>query len=207
MADIIGLREDYFAASVNSTLQQANSGNPKAAITSPKFMTVFGPFDKTEFFFGAGYGYHSNDARGVTTTEVPGDPTTPQGQTPFLVRTAGAEVGVRTKIVPHLDSSVSLFYLHQDSELFFDGDTGTSMAGPPSLRTGIEITNDYQPVSWMHVDADLALTRARYVAFDSATGTAIPVACRISASADRQRARQPCSRSALDGGVCGHHAG
>ncbi len=130
---VVGLREDYFTASVNSTLQQANSGNPKAAITSPKFMTVFGPFDKTEFFFGAGYGYHSNDARGVTTTEVPGDPTTPQAQPPFLVRTAGSEVGVRTKIIPHLDSSVSLFYLHQDLELFFDGDTGTSMAGPPEL--------------------------------------------------------------------------
>ncbi len=164
----IGLRGDYFAASVNSMLQPANSGNPSAALPSPKFTTTFGPFYKTEFFIGAGLGYHSNDARGVVTSEVPGDPSTPQGATPFLVRSAGAELGARTKIVPGLDSSVSLFYLHQDSELFFDGDTGTTVPGPPSVRTGIEFTNNYRPVPWVRFDADLALSRARFTGFDTA---------------------------------------
>ena len=37
------------------------------------------------------------------------------------------------------------------------------MPGPPSLRTGAEITNNYQPVSWMRFDADLAFSRARFV--------------------------------------------
>ena len=164
----LGLRGDYFKASVNSMLQPANSGNPAASIGSPKFTSVFGPFYKTEFFVGAGTGYHSNDARAVTATEVPGDPTTPEGASPFLVRTVGAEIGARTKIVPGLDSSVSLFYLHQNSELFFDGDTGTTVPGPPSQRTGIEFTNNYKPVSWVRVDADLALSRARFLGFDTA---------------------------------------
>jgi opacity protein-like surface antigen/outer membrane receptor protein involved in Fe transport len=164
----IGLRGDYFTASVNSMLQPANSGNPHAALPSPKFTSVFGPFYKTEFFVGAGLGYHSNDARGVTATEVPGDPSTPQTPSPFLVRTAGAEIGARTKIVPGLESSISLFYLHQASELIFDGDTGTTVPGPATLRTGIEITNKYQPVPWLAVDADLALSRARFAAFDTA---------------------------------------
>ena len=164
----LGLRGDYFAASVNSMLQPANSGNPNAALPSPKFTSVFGPFYKTEFFLGAGLGYHSNDARGVVTSQVPGDPSTPQSGTPFLVRSAGAEIGARTKIVPGLDSSISLFALRQNSELFFDGDTGTTVPGPPSLRTGIEITNNYQPVSWTRFDADLALTRARFIGPDTA---------------------------------------
>jgi opacity protein-like surface antigen/outer membrane receptor protein involved in Fe transport len=164
----VGLRGDYFAASVNSMLQPANSGNPVAMIASPKFTSTFGPFYKTEFFVGAGLGYHSNDARGVTATEVAGDPTTPQSTTPFLVRTAGAEIGARTKIVPGLDSSISLFYLHQNSELVFEGDTGTTSPGPPSVRTGIEITNSFQPVSWFRLDADLALSRARFTAPDTA---------------------------------------
>ena len=162
-----GWRGDYFWASVNSILQPANSGNPNEAIGSPKFTMTFGPFYKTELFLGAGMGYHSNDARGVTATEVPGDPSTPQGATPFLVRSRGAEIGVRTKAIPNLDSSISLFYLHQDSELFFDGDTGTTVPGPPSLRTGIEITNKYHPASWLSFDADLALSRARFVGLDS----------------------------------------
>ena len=163
-----GWRGDYFWAAVNSPLQPANSGNPEAAIGSPKFTMTLGPFYKTELFLGAGMGYHSNDARGVTATEVPGDPTTLQGTTPFLVRARGAEVGVRTKAIPNLDSSISLFYLHQDSELVFDGDSGTTVPGPPSLRTGIEITNNYRPVSWVSVDADLALTRARFIGVDVA---------------------------------------
>ncbi len=162
-----GWRGDYFDASVNSTLQPANSGKQQSSLGSPKFTMTFGPFAKTELFVGAGMGYHSNDARSTTVTEVPGDPTTPEGASPLLVRSRGAEIGVRTKIVPNLDSSVSLFYLHQDSELFFDGDTGDTMAGLPSQRTGIEFTNDYHPASWVHIDADLALSRARFLGFDT----------------------------------------
>ncbi len=112
-------------------------------------------------------GYHRNDARSTTLTQVPGDPTTPEGSSPFLVRSRGAEVGVRTKAIPNLDSSISLFYIHQDSELFFDGDTGDTTAGLPSQRTGIEFTNDYHPVSWAHIDANLALSRARFLGFDT----------------------------------------
>jgi opacity protein-like surface antigen len=162
-----GWRGDYFWVSVNSMLQPANSGSPNEAVGSPKFTMTFGPFYKTELFLGAGMGYHSNDARGVVATEVPGDPSTAQS-TPFLVRSRGAEIGIRTEAIPNLDSSISLFYLHQDSELFFDGDTGTTIPGPPSLRTGIEVTNKYRPASWVSFDADLALSRARFVGFDLA---------------------------------------
>jgi outer membrane receptor protein involved in Fe transport len=164
----LGWRGDYFAASVNSILQSANSGNSQAAIGSPKFRMVIGPFHDTELFVGAGMGYHSNDARSTTITEVPADPTEAQSASPLLVRSRSAEVGIRTTAVPRLDSSVSLFYLHQNSELFFDGDTGDTAPGLPSQRTGIEFTNDYRPASWVHVDADLALTRARFLGFDEA---------------------------------------
>ena len=162
----VGWRGDYFAASVNSILQQANSGHAQAAIGSPKFRMVIGPFYKTELFIGAGMGYHSNDARSTVITEVPGDPEMPQSASPLLVRSRGAEIGVRTKAIPNLDSSVSLFILDQASELFFSGDTGTTVAGLPSERTGIEFTNDYRPAPWIHIDADLALTRARFLGYD-----------------------------------------
>lgn len=163
-----GWRGDYFWTSVNSILQQANSGNGQAAIGSPKFTMTFGPFYETELFLAAGMGYHSNDARGVTSTQVAGDPMTPQDTVPFLVRSRGAEIGVRTKAIPNLDSSISLFYLHQGSELVFEGDSGTTSPGPPSTRTGIEFTNNYRLASWMSVDADLALSRARFDGFDTA---------------------------------------
>jgi opacity protein-like surface antigen/outer membrane receptor protein involved in Fe transport len=163
---VFGWRGDLYHASVDSILQPANSGTETEAIGSPKFRMVIGPFAKTEFFVGAGAGYHSNDARSNFLTQVPGDPATPESPSPFLVRSSGAEVGVRTKAIPNLDSSISLFYIHQNSELFFDGDTGDTTAGLPSQRTGVEFTNDYRPVSWAHIDADLALSRARFLGFD-----------------------------------------
>jgi hypothetical protein len=164
-------RYDDINVALNNTVAQrflsANSGRDQAAIGSPKFRMTIGPFYKTEFFIGAGMGYHSNDARSTVITQVPGDPATPESASPFLVRSRGAEIGVRTKIVPGLDSSVSLFTLYQASELFFSGDTGETVAGLPSQRTGIEFTNDYRPTPWLHIDADVALTRARFVGFDS----------------------------------------
>jgi opacity protein-like surface antigen/outer membrane receptor protein involved in Fe transport len=162
-----GWRGDAFATSVNSTLQPANSGHDEMMIGSPKFTAALGPFYKTELFLGAGMGYHSNDARGTVISQVPGDPTTPQNATPLLVRSRGGEVGIRTKAIPNLDSSVSFFYLRQNSELFFSGDSGTTTAGPPSQRTGIEFTNDYRLSSWLHADANVALSRARFLGFDN----------------------------------------
>ena len=134
-----GWRGDVFGADVNSILQPVNSGQPYMAIGSPKFTATFGPFEKTEIFTGLGMGYHSNDARATVLTETPGTPGSPELPSPFLVRSRGGEVGIRTKAIPDLNSSVSVFYLHQDSELFFNGDDGTTVPGLPSQRTGIEI--------------------------------------------------------------------
>ncbi len=98
----LGWRGDYFAANVNSIYDPRNSGYVAAGIGSPKLTVVLGPFAKTELFFGAGEGMHSNDARGATITEEPGDPAVKLQASPLLVRTKGAEAGVRTKIVPGL---------------------------------------------------------------------------------------------------------
>jgi outer membrane receptor protein involved in Fe transport len=163
----IGLRGDYYRAHVDSIFDPNNSGAVSAAIASPKFTAVLGPFNKTEFFAGLGEGMHSNDARGATITEDPADPTTRLSASPLLVRTKGAEVGVRTKFVPGLDSSLSLFLLDQDSELVFSGDAGDTTASRMSRRYGLEWTNRYRPASWIAMDADVALSHARFVGFDS----------------------------------------
>src|SRR5260221_2130031 len=103
---IAGAREDFYGARVDSD-NPANSGTTSAHITSPKLNFVFGPFDRTEYFLNYGQGFHSNDARGTTITV---DPATgnPADKIPALVKTRGEEIGVRTAIVPHLQSSLSL---------------------------------------------------------------------------------------------------
>jgi outer membrane receptor protein involved in Fe transport len=163
----VGWRGDYYDARVTSLFDPNNSGRSSATIGSPKFTAVFGPFNKTEFFLGAGLGMHSNDARGATITEDPTDATVKVSASPLLVRTKGAEVGVRTKYVPGLDSSLSLFALDQASEIIFLGDAGSTEASRASRRYGIEWTNSYRPQPWLKFDADLAMTHARFVGFDS----------------------------------------
>lgn len=163
----VGWRGDYYAADVTSRFNANNSGRADAALGSPKFRMVLGPFSQTEFFLGAGYGMHSNDARGATTTEDPSDPATKLTPSPLLVRTKGAEVGVRSRVVPGLDTSLSLFILDQDSEILFSGDAGDTSATRASRRYGFEWTNHYRPRSWIDIDADLAMTHARFRGYDS----------------------------------------
>lgn len=157
----LGYRGDFYAANVESLFNAANSGKARAAIGSPKVGMVFGPFYKTELFINAGEGFHSNDARGVTITQSPSDGS-PVDPSPFLVKTRGAEIGIRTRAIPGLDSAISLFVLDSDSEILFVGDAGDTEASRPSRRYGVEWTNRYQPTSWVRFDGDIALTHARF---------------------------------------------
>ena len=168
----VGIREDYFAGKVLSDTPE-NSGNAQASMTSPKAGIVLGPWYKTEFYGNAGYGLHSNDIRGATITVDPIDKVTPQDRVPLLVRSKGAEIGVRTKAVEGLTSSLAVFVLDFDSELLFVGDAGTTEPSRPSRRVGVEWTNQYQVLPWMRLDLDVAYTRARFTDFDPA-GDFIP---------------------------------
>jgi hypothetical protein len=156
-----GWRGDYYNASVNSFFAPANSGNADAFIGSPKLGLVIGPFARTELFLNAGEGFHSNDARGVTIAEAPIDGSA-VSRSPFLVKTRGAEVGVRSTLVPGLTSSVAVFMLDSASEIVFVGDAGDTEASRPSRRVGVEWTNDYRPLPWLTLEGDLAVTRARF---------------------------------------------
>lgn len=178
---IAGLRYDRYAGKVESDFAP-NSGNTNAGIASPKLGIVFGPFYQTELFANAGEGFHSNDLRGTTITLDPNDRMTRLANVPLLVKSHGGEVGVRTKIIPGLESSIAFFVLDYDSELLFVGDAGTTEASRPSRRLGFEWTNVYRLNQWAKVDFNLAHTRARFTDFDPA-GDHVPGAATTVASA------------------------
>ena len=142
---VIGVRNDFYHFDVDSNLE-ANSGKKSDNMTSPKLAFVFGPWSKTEFYLNGGGGFHSNDARGITKRVDPNEPTVATRRATPLVRTWGYEVGFRTGIVPGLQTTVSIWQLHVDSELIFVGDAGSTEASRPSLRRGIEFTNYWRPV-------------------------------------------------------------
>ncbi len=155
-----GIRDDLYSFDVTSS-NPLNSGNRTASIVSPKLELVFGPWNKTELYVDAGYGFHSNDARGTVIKVSPQDGSPVQADNP-LVRTKGAELGMRTSTIPGLVSTVSIWALDLDSELVFSGDGGDTEANGPTRRYGVEFANFYRPVPWLTLDADLAFTHARY---------------------------------------------
>jgi hypothetical protein len=168
----IGLRADVYQFDVNSDLA-ANSGDGSDAIVNPKFSAAFGPWSGTEFYANAGTAFHSNDARGAVTTVDPGTGERVAPVTP-LVRTRGAELGVRTVRFPGLQSTATLWYLGIDSELLFVGDAGTTEPGRPSRRFGFEWTNYARLNPWLTADLDLSFSNARFTDDDDPAGDYIP---------------------------------
>jgi hypothetical protein len=155
-----GLRGDIYNWNVTSD-NALNSGGDTAAIASPKISTAFGPFRGTEFYANWGMGFHSNSGLGVVLTV---DPATgePADSSPAFARAQGGEFGVRTVALKGLQTTATVWYLNFDSELVYVGDSGSTEAGPPSRRQGIEITNYIYPHPWITADLDVSFSRARY---------------------------------------------
>ena len=174
-----GIRVDGSHYRVDA-LDTANSGTASAGLVSPKGGATFGPWKATEFYLNGGMGFHSNSALGTTITRDnegnPVDRVTP------LVRAKGAEVGVRTVAVPHLQSTVSLWTLRLESELVYNADIGATEPGPASERHGVEIANYYSPLKWLVFDGDLSLSRAVFTS-PGYEGVSVPEAVNTVVSA------------------------
>jgi hypothetical protein len=174
-ADVTNLTPSYTATELPGApvvnFAAANSGAVTKFLPEPKASLIFGPWPKTEFYVQGGFSFHSNDVRGATQTQEPISPDNPfptaTSRIPLLVQTKGAEIGVRTSALSHLQSTFSLWYLHSESELQQDGDTGGTVASlSPSNRYGIEWANYYTPLEHWAFDFDIADSRAFFTAID-----------------------------------------
>jgi hypothetical protein len=173
-----GLRLDSYNFDVNNAVS-ANSGNVNSALLNPKFTAAYVLSPSQELYADYGESFHSNDARGIV------DTLDPQTQAPYnaigqpvlqntpLVRAAGVEFGYRYSR-SGLNSTVSLWQLHLNSELVFDGDDGVTYAGGPTMRRGIEFANFYQALPWLTFDADISTSNARFLNVPPADGYFVP---------------------------------
>ena len=181
---VAGLRYDHYLFDVDSD-NPVNSGRDDAGRASPKLSAIFGPWAKSELFANFGLGFHSNDARGVTITVDPKSGQPVSKVTP-LVQTRGGEVGVRTEILPDMQSSLALWRLDIDSELVFTGDAGNTEPSRASRRYGVEWNTQWHPIRWLVCDLVLAWSHARFTTPDpnpAVTGEHIPGSIEWAASA------------------------
>jgi outer membrane receptor protein involved in Fe transport len=159
LRSVVGLRADQFNFKVSHGIN-VDEGDKTASIGNPKLSLIFGPWDQTEYFVNIGQGFHSNDARGVNKAA---------DASPALVRSKGLELGMRTEMIPGLQTSLALWQLKLGSELVFAGDAGVTEASGASKRYGIELNNHYVAKPWLLFDLDIAASKAR---FDEAQGDA-----------------------------------
>jgi Carboxypeptidase regulatory-like domain/TonB-dependent Receptor Plug Domain len=176
MRSSAGLRLDRFQFDVEAGTPE-NSGTAGMGLASPKASLIFGPWRTTEMYVNAGYGYHSNDARGTTITVNPATGEPADRVTP-LARARGAEVGARIVPTRGLEMDVALWRLDLDQELLFIGDAGATAPSRPSRRWGVEWNTYAAPRPWLTFDADLAWSHARFT-------DANPAAPRIPGAVER----------------------
>ncbi|TWB46345.1 TonB-dependent receptor [Nitrospirillum viridazoti] len=158
---VAGVREELYHATDHSEVT-GTGGEGDQLLFQPKGSLILGPLAKTELYFSAGRGFHSNDVRGVFGT-VPAEGTSlAGGTTSMLVSTSGYEIGLRTNIIPNLSLQFAAFQQDFGSELIYNPDTGQDQAGAPSRRKGIEISGQYHPFKWLELNADLAFSKPRY---------------------------------------------
>ncbi len=154
---VAGLRGDWFRFRNRGQSDPANTDTVSDFIASPKLSLVFGPWQKTEYYYSVGNGYHSNDARGVTINPISNLRST------GLVRTLGQEIGLRTEAIAGVQTTLALFQLDSASEIVYVGDEGrTEDSGRRSRRVGVEFNNYIKASRWLTLDADFAYAHARF---------------------------------------------
>jgi outer membrane receptor protein involved in Fe transport len=156
----VGLRADRYRYTIDAS-NPLNGGKTSAGRVGPKAALILGPWQSTEFYVNVGNGFHSNDARGTTITVDPrtGDPA--ERVTP-LVSATGTEFGVRSVFGRGVHTTLAVWQLDLESELLFVGDAGTTEAGRPSRRQGVEWSLFAAPNERLTFDADVSIARSRF---------------------------------------------
>lgn len=176
---LLGVRADWFDWDVTAS-RPVNSGSGDDAILSPKAALAWRINDNLETYLNYGRGFHSNDVRGATISVDPisGDPA---DSVPVLVRSDGAELGLRFEHGQDFNTTLTAFWLELDSELVYVGDAGTTEPNDASQRYGFEAAAFWQAAEWLALNAAYTSTDARFKT-DQGGGREIPGAVESTAT-------------------------
>ncbi|MDO3385600.1 TonB-dependent receptor [Gilvimarinus sp. SDUM040013] len=166
---VLGARYDYYTFDVSDRVGvnssevnlSSNSGSASDDIVSLKASAIWRISTQWETYLSAGSGFHSNDARVTTITIDPSDGSAIDSVNP-LVRSKGAEFGLRGFLGDKINLSAALWTLELDSELLFVGDAGNTEASAASARSGVELTAYYRIDNVWTLDVEYAYTNARF---------------------------------------------
>ena len=128
------------------------TGRATRARVSPKLNLYYQLSPAVQLFARSGFGFHSNDARGVVRGTVGAN---------VLPRALGYEVGSTFKPLPSLVVNAALWSLHLQDELVYVGDEGMMESAGPTQRYGVDLSVRYQLSRRLFLDADLNYNHGR----------------------------------------------
>lgn len=150
---LTGLRADYYDFDVTANSAGSFAGSKTDSRVSPKLGVAYRASNNLELYGNWGKGFHSNDARGVVNQADP---------VPGLSPGTGYEAGARIE-VGDVRFTTAYWWLDQDSELIFVGDSNSVEPKGGSEREGYELTMFWRPIDWLGIDAVYTGSKARYV--------------------------------------------
>ncbi len=192
----VALRSDFLTFDVNdlkgTALDTSSTGLPHASgyasqmIVNPKINFVLTPVPVLDFYFNAGTGFHSNDARNVILSEKAKELAEvwkreglsdelidkkleslnfnpEQRNVTTLPRAMGAEIGCRSKISKKINLAASLWYMYLESEFVYVGDGGYAELSNPTQRLGIDFEGRFGLTKLLWADLDMTLSDGRII--------------------------------------------
>ncbi|OGX82979.1 TonB-dependent receptor [Hymenobacter glacialis] len=129
-------------------------GRKIRARVSPKLNLYYQLAPKVQLFARSGFGFHSNDARGVVRGTVNDN---------ALPRAIGYEAGSTFKPLPSVVVNAVLWALHLEDELVYVGDEAVVESAGRTRRYGADLSVRYQLTRALFADVDLNYNHGRLV--------------------------------------------
>ena len=120
-------------------------------VVSPKLNFLYQENKNLQLFLKLGKGFHSNDARVVTSNET----------TDVLPAAYGADLGATWKPMPNLILNTALWYLYSEQEFVYVGDAGIVEPSGRTERRGIDVGARYQFLNYFFLNADFTFNNAK----------------------------------------------
>lgn len=148
------IRLDYFDFIYQDDLSPSFSRlSNNTLVVSPKLNVLYNASSRFQLYVKSGRGFHSNDARVVTSNDMR-----------ELVPTAfGTDVGFIWKPTNKMFINAAYWYLFLEQEFVYVGDAGIVEPSGRTRRQGIELSYRYQPSHHLFWTFDINYTHARSI--------------------------------------------
>lgn len=140
-----GIRFDQFLFEHVNELDSIYERKVKASsIVSPKLNLFYTLNSRMQIYFKTGTGFHSNDARFVTSDSVSNT----------LPRATGADLGIFFKPFKRLLVNAAVWGLDLEQEFVYVGDEAVVEPSGYTRRYGVDLSFRYQLLNWLYLDMD-----------------------------------------------------